>query len=93
MGSAIFAALGLALFLLGSARIKPVETALKGAPDAPPAPLWVWLVCAVTPGPTTLVGGGVVMAAVFVHILRQARAGQAQSCCIAALHQAHDPPA
>lgn len=66
--------LGFALFLLGSRRIPAVETALIGALEAPIAPVWVWLMFGETPGPATLLGGVIVFAAVFWHILRSARA-------------------
>ena len=66
-------ALGLALFLMGSARIPPVQTALIGALDAPLAPLWVWLVFAETPTNATLLGASIVFGAVLWHILRQYR--------------------
>ncbi len=62
-------ALGLGLFLAGSSRLPPVQSALIGALDAPLAPLWVWLVFAEAPGPATLAGGAVVMAAVIWHTL------------------------
>lgn len=65
--------LGLALFLLGSRRIAPIDTALIGALDAPLAPLWVWIFFAETPSSATLAGAALVFAAVFGHILRQAR--------------------
>lgn len=61
---------GLALFLLGSALIPPVKTALITALDAPLAPLWVWLIFAEAPSSVTLAGGAIVMAAVVVYILR-----------------------
>lgn len=61
-------ALGLALFLLGSARIAPVETALIGALDAPLAPIWVWLIFAETPSSATLIGASIVLVAVIGHI-------------------------
>lgn len=66
--------LGFSLFLLGSARIPAVETALIGALEAPIAPLWVWLVFGETPQPATLLGGAIVFTAVFWHIQRSARA-------------------
>ena len=66
--------LGFTLFLLGSARIPAVETALIGALEAPIAPLWVWLMFGETPGPATIAGGTIVFAAVFWHILRSSRA-------------------
>ncbi|MCA0432136.1 MAG: DMT family transporter [Proteobacteria bacterium] len=61
--------LGLALFVLGSRRLPPVETALIGALDAPLAPLWVWLLMSETPVTATLLGGAIVFAAVITHIL------------------------
>lgn len=67
-------ALGLALFLMGSRHITPVETALIGALDAPLAPLWVWIVFTERPSSQTLIGGSIVFAAVFWHILRSSRA-------------------
>ena len=64
---------GFALFLMGSRRIAPIETALLGALEAPIAPLWVWLVFGETPGLATVAGGVIVFAAVFWHIMRQSR--------------------
>lgn len=66
--------IGFGLFLLGSTRIPPIQTALVGALEAPIAPLWVWLVFDETPSLATLAGGVVVFAAVFWHIIRQYRA-------------------
>jgi drug/metabolite transporter (DMT)-like permease len=66
-------ALGLALFLLGSRYIKPIETALIGALDAPLAPLLVWIVFAETPSSQTLIGGTVVFLAVVGHIIHASR--------------------
>ncbi len=68
-------ALGLALFLMGSRHITPVETALIGVLDAPLAPFWVWIVFAERPSSQTLIGGGIVFAAVFWHIVQSARIG------------------
>lgn len=63
--------LGFALFLMGSTRIAPIETALIGALEAPIAPLWVWLIFNETPSLATLIGAGIVFAAVIWHITRQ----------------------
>ncbi|MGL4281376.1 MAG: EamA family transporter, partial [Albidovulum sp.] len=65
--------LGFALFLLGSRRIAPIETALISALDAPLAPLWVWIFFAETPSQATLLGAALVFAAVFGHIVYAAR--------------------
>ncbi len=68
--------LGFTLFVTGSKRIAPIETALLGALEAPITPLWVWLAFAETPTTATLIGGIVVFAAVFWHIVHAARSGQ-----------------
>lgn len=67
--------LGFTMFLLGSARIPAVETALIGALESPIAPIWVWLAFAETPTPATLIGGTIVILAVFWHIWHANRAG------------------
>ncbi|MBL0373177.1 DMT family transporter [Rhizobium sp. KVB221] len=71
-------AAGLTLFSLGSRRLPAVETALISTLDTPLSPLWVWLAFGETAGPQTLVGGGIVLGAVVMHVVisqrRQARA-------------------
>ena len=67
------ALLGFTMFLLGSARIPAIETALIGALEAPIAPLWVWLMFSETPSTPTLIGGAVVVASVLWFILREHR--------------------
>jgi drug/metabolite transporter (DMT)-like permease len=62
------AAPGLTLFSLGSKRLPAVETALISTLDTPLAPLWVWIAFNETAGRQTLIGGIMVLAAVFVHI-------------------------
>ncbi len=69
----INSSLGFALFLLGSAKIPPIETALLGAMEASLAPVWVWLVFAETPTLPTMIGAAVVLAAVTWHIARAYR--------------------
>lgn len=66
-------ALAFSLFLLGSARVPPVETALLGAMEASLAPVWVWLVFAERPSLPTILGAVIVLGAVTWHILRQYR--------------------
>lgn len=69
-------AMGLAFFALGSKRLPAIETALIGALDTPLAPLWVWLAFNEEPGLNTLIGGGIVFAAVIFHVVTsQRRAG------------------
>jgi drug/metabolite transporter (DMT)-like permease len=61
--------LGFGLFALGARWLPPTQSALILALEAPLAPFWVWLILAETPGPETLLGGGIVLFAVFGHIL------------------------
>lgn len=69
----INSSLGFALFLMGSAKVPPIETALLGAMEASLSPVWVWLVFGETPGLATVIGAIVVLGAVSWHILRQYR--------------------
>jgi drug/metabolite transporter (DMT)-like permease len=66
-------AIGLAFFAWGSRKIPAVETALIGALDTPLAPLWVWLAFNERPGANTVIGGGIVFAAVVGHIVASQR--------------------
>jgi drug/metabolite transporter (DMT)-like permease len=66
-------AVGFILFAYGSRLLPPTETALIGALDAPLAPVWVWLFFAETPQNATLIGGGIVFAAVMAHFALQTR--------------------
>lgn len=61
--------LGFLLLTLGARDVPPVESALIGALDAPLAPFWVWLVLGDVPAATTLLGGAIVLVAVFGHVL------------------------
>lgn len=65
--------LGLIMMTIGARYVTATETALYGALDAPLAPLWVWLAFDEAPGVRTLVGGAVVVAAVFAFIARGGR--------------------
>lgn len=60
------------LFLLGSAMIPPVKSALISVLDTPLGPIWVWLVFAETPSPATIAGGAIVMASAVWYIRRDA---------------------
>jgi drug/metabolite transporter (DMT)-like permease len=66
-------AVGFILFAYGSRLLPPMETALIGALDAPLSPVWVWLFFAETPQNATLIGGGIVFAAVMAHFALQTR--------------------
>ena len=60
---------GFMLFFIGAKFVPATVAGLIGALDAPLAPFWVWLVIGETPVLTTLIGGAIVIAAVFGHIL------------------------
>jgi len=60
--------LGFALFIYGSRKLPPVETALLSALETPMTPLWVWLVFGETPTMPTLIGGLTVLTAVLCYI-------------------------
>lgn len=66
--------LALALFIIGSRRLRAVETALLSALETPLTPLWVWLAFAETPSLPTLTGGAIVFGAVLWFISRPAPA-------------------
>lgn len=66
-------AAGLAFYTFGSKRIPAAEATLIAALEVPLTPLWVFLVMGETPGTQTLIGGGIVMAALFGHIALELR--------------------
>jgi drug/metabolite transporter (DMT)-like permease len=66
---------GLALYTFGSKRVPAAEATLVAALEVPLTPLWVWLVINETPSHATLIGGAIVLTAMFGHILVQLRKG------------------
>jgi drug/metabolite transporter (DMT)-like permease len=68
-------AAGLAFYTLGSKRIPAAEATLLAAMEVPFTPFWVWLFLGETPSTLTLVGGAVVLTALFAHITREFRRG------------------
>ncbi|MBM3520023.1 MAG: DMT family transporter [Alphaproteobacteria bacterium] len=66
-------AAGLAFYTFGSKRIPAAEATLLAALEVPLTPLWVFLLMSETPGPETLIGGGIVMIALFGHIVLEFR--------------------
>ncbi|WP_373502125.1 DMT family transporter [Aestuariivirga sp.] len=69
-------AAGLALYTFGSKRIPAAEATLLAALEVPFTPFWVFLFLGETPSIQTLIGGGIVMAALFGHILAEFRRPQ-----------------
>ncbi len=66
-------AAGLALYTLGTRRIPAAEATLVAALEVPFTPLWVWLLLNETPPTYTLIGGAIVMLALFTHIFGEFR--------------------
>lgn len=66
-------ALGLAFYTFGSRRIPAAEATLVAALEVPFGPFWVWLLLSETPPLQTLIGGSVVMVALFAHIAMEFR--------------------
>jgi drug/metabolite transporter (DMT)-like permease len=56
--------LGLLLLTAGTKRLSAARVALVGGLDVPLAPVWVWLAFGEAPGPATIAGGLLVIAAV-----------------------------
>ncbi len=65
---------GLILTTIGVQRVPAAHSALLMALDLPLAPLWVWLALGERPGPLSLIGGAIVLAAILGHILVTTRA-------------------
>ncbi|MDP9138542.1 MAG: DMT family transporter [Pseudomonadota bacterium] len=64
---------GLVLYAIGSHRVPAAQATLIASLESPLAPFWVWLVFAETPSALTLAGGGIVLAAVFGHMIWEMR--------------------
>jgi drug/metabolite transporter (DMT)-like permease len=64
-------AAGLVFYTLGTRRIPAAEATLLAALEVPLTPFWVWLIMNETPGFYTLIGGAIVLAALFGHILSE----------------------
>jgi len=63
--------LGMALFAKGAPLVPAAVTALIGTLETMLGPLWVWLLHGEMPSARTLVGGGIILAALLTHILWQ----------------------
>jgi drug/metabolite transporter (DMT)-like permease len=68
-------AAGLAFYTMGTRRIGAAEATLLAALEVPFTPLWVWLFMSEVPGKWTLIGGGIVLVALFTHITAEFRRG------------------
>jgi drug/metabolite transporter (DMT)-like permease len=68
-------AAGLAFYTLGTKRIPAAEATLLAALEVPLTPLWVWLIINEAPSRWTLIGGAVVLIALFGYIIHEIRRG------------------
>ena len=66
-------ATGLVLYAIWSRKIPAAEATLIAALEVPFTPFWVWLLLGETPSGAVLIGGAVVMVALFGHILTELR--------------------
>jgi drug/metabolite transporter (DMT)-like permease len=67
VGFGVFFAMALILWTEGTRRIPAAEAAFLGTAEVPLAPLFAWLILAELPPVATLLGGALVLAAVFAH--------------------------
>lgn len=66
-------AAGLALYTFGSRRVPAAEATLLAALEVPFTPFWVFLFLGEVPSPQTLLGGGIVLMALLLHIASEFR--------------------
>lgn len=66
-------ACGLALYVVGARRISAASASLITALEVPFTPLWTWIFMNDEPSYATLVGGSIVLVALFGHILAEIR--------------------
>ena len=75
--------LGFFLFIAAVRRMPPAEAGLIATVEIVLAPLWVWLIFSENPGTATLIGGGVVLAAVLFQISGELSRGRTRGVVIA----------
>lgn len=66
-------AFGLILYTAGSRRVPAADASLLTSLEVPLTPLWVWLILGETPSAATMIGGPIVLAALFGHIFHEVR--------------------
>jgi drug/metabolite transporter (DMT)-like permease len=66
-------AAGLVFYVFGSRRVPAAEATLVAALEVPFTPLWVLLAFGETPGAYTVIGGAIVLTALFAHIVSEFR--------------------
>lgn len=66
-------ACGLAIYVVGARRISAASASLLSALEVPFTPLWTWMFMNDVPSYATLVGGAIVLVALFGHIIAEIR--------------------
>jgi drug/metabolite transporter (DMT)-like permease len=89
--------LGLVLYTLGSRRVPAAESTLLAMTEVVLSPIWVWVLFGETVGDLMLIGGGILLAALFGNaitgIIRERRAGRPAAPAQAATGIANGPAA
>ena len=70
-------ALGLSLYTFGSRLVPAADASLLTALEVPLTPLWVWIFFAEVPSRATMLGGPIVLLALFGHIFIEVRRNRA----------------
>lgn len=70
--------LGIALFVTGARILPAALTALIGTMETVLSPMWVWIFHDEVPAWRTIIGGGIVLSALVVHILAESRKAPAR---------------
>ncbi len=68
--------IALVLFIMGARYLPPAESALIGTTEVVMTPVWVWLLFSERPPVATLIGGGVILAAVLWYTIAELRGGK-----------------
>lgn len=76
-------AMGLCLYTFGSRLIPAADASLLTALEVPLTPIWVWIVFGETPSHATMIGGPIVLLALFGHILFEVRRNRAPTDALA----------
>lgn len=71
-------AAGLALYTFGSRKVPAAEATLIASLEVPLTPFWVWLLLGELPPAQTILGGLIVLAALFGYILLQFRTSESE---------------
>jgi drug/metabolite transporter (DMT)-like permease len=66
-------AMGLCLYTFGSRLVPAADASLLTSLEVPLTPLWVWMLLGEAPSPATMIGGPIVLFALFGHIFLEVR--------------------